>query len=573
MVLQRQPTQTVLLFITAVCVVNSGASSARPNVVLIVADDLGYGDLGCFGNTTIRTPHLDKLATQGVKLTHSVAAASMCTPSRAAFLTGRYSIRSGMIASHPVRAYPFTAIAGGLPANETNIGDMAKKAGYHTAFLGKWHQGWSVDRSDPDHHHPLNQGFDYFYGIPLTNLPDFSDMYKGVFVSQFPDLTFQLILAFTLVLISTVCLVRVNYLPLWLGLLFILVAGLFCGYIHLGMYHAKLLNSFMFRNYDLVEQPIHLPSVTPKLVMESEEFLQARHEDHAPFLLIVSWLHVHTALETAPEFRGQSMHGPYGDAVEEMDWGVGQLMEMLERLGMEDSTLVYFTSDHGGATKSKDLMGRVTGGFNGPFSGGKGDGSTEGSFRVPALVRWPGQFPAGSVVTEPVSMMDVLPTLAELFHTDVTGGHVMDGKSLLSLLEGEVTVSPHEFLFHYCQDSVHAVTHRSRSGSKIWKLMFREPDPENRIMLLKCEKALHLDPPKLYELTSDPTASVPLSGEDHPQVVSAIVKAVRQHQDSVQEVPSQFTWWRMMWQPWNQPCCNFPACACEDEKFKGMFAD
>ncbi|KAL8576161.1 hypothetical protein ACOMHN_027819 [Nucella lapillus] len=546
----------------------SESCSRRPNVVLIVADDLGYGDLGCFGNTTIRTPHLDKLATQGVKLTHSVAAASMCTPSRAAFLTGRYPIRSGMTSPNMVRSFIFTASASGLPASEVTIGEMAQEVGYRTAFLGKWHQGWSVDRSDPDHHHPLNQGFDYFYGIPLTNLPDFGEPPVYVLSTTFPELTSRLWNMFQLAIIFYVF----DCIPRKLGILPIILIGLVAFTVSDVFHSVKLLNSFMYRNYEMVEQPVHLPSVTRKLVKESGEFLQARHADHAPFLLIVYWLHVHTALETAPEFRGQSMHGPYGDAVEEMDWGVGQLMEMLERLEMEGNTLVYFTSDHGGSPNAKDFDGTsIVGGSNRPFSGGKGDGSTEGSFRVPALVRWPGQFPAGSVVTEPVSMMDVLPTLAELFHTDVTAGHVMDGKSLVSLLKRQVTVSPHEFLFHYCGVDVHAVTYRPRSGHKIWKLMFREVSPEAKGH--KCLNAYHLDPPKLYELTSDPTASVPLSGEDHPQVVSAIVKAVRQHQDSVQEVPSQFTWWRLMWQPWNQPCSNFPDCFCEDEKFEGMFTE
>ena len=119
-----------------------------------------------------------------------------------------------------------------------------------------------------------------------------------------------------------------------------------------------------------MEQPVHLPSVTRKLVTESEEFLQARHKDRAPFLLLVSWLHVHTALATAPQFRARSAHGPYGDAVEEMDWGVGQLMDQLERYGLAGNTWVYFTSDHGGAPSVKDPSGRTVGGYNGPFSGG-----------------------------------------------------------------------------------------------------------------------------------------------------------------------------------------------------------
>ncbi|XP_076442773.1 steryl-sulfatase-like [Babylonia areolata] len=588
----QEQDQTVYKLLTVIYIIilnvrGSTCKTPDPNFVLIVADDLGYGDLGCFGNTTIRTPHLDRLAAEGVKLTHNVAAASMCTPSRAAFLTGRYPIRSGMVAPHFMRAYPLTAAAGGLPTSEITIAEVTKKAGYRTAYLGKWHQGWSVDRSNPHHPHPLNQGFDYFYGVPLSNIPDFGESGGRILVSNLPHLPFQILLTFMLVLVSTICLIRVRYLPMYLGVLLIFLTGLVCGYLvfphvqheaveflHVQVLIDKLLNSFMFRNYDIVEQPIHLPSVTRKLVKESEEFLQARHTDHAPFLLLVSWLHVHTALATAPEFRGQSAHGPYGDAVEEMDWGVGQLMEMLERLGMADNTLVYFASDHGGAQMAKDFMGRVVGGFNGPFSGGKGDGSTEGSFRVPGIVRWPGHVPAGVVVREPVSLMDVLPTVAELLNvSDVTSGHVMDGVSMVPLLRGEERVSPHEFLFHYCGDSVHAVTYRPRSGTKMWKLMFREPDPNTKILVYLCNEAIHLDPPTLYDLSADPTASSPVPAGEHSQVVSAILKAVRQHQDSVQEVPSQLAWWRVIWQPWNQPCCNFPKCACEDEKFKGLFTD
>ncbi|XP_076442774.1 steryl-sulfatase-like [Babylonia areolata] len=564
-------------------------NTSSPNIVLIMADDLGYGDIGCFGNTTIRTPHLDRLAAEGVKLTHNVAAASMCTPSRAAFLTGKYPVRSGMVAAKFVRAFSFTAAACGLPASELTIGEVAKKAGYSTAFLGKWHQGWSVDRSDPHHHHhPLNQGFDYFYGVPLTMMPDFNRNHPPMILSFYPNMPFQLASAFLVVLSCTVCVIRMRYVRPCSGFLALLVVGLTFGVCLFVMHNMELLNSFMFRNYDLVEQPIHLPSVTRKLVKEGEEFLQARHADHAPFLLLVSWLHVHSAIPVAPKFRGQSAHGPYGDAVEEMDWGVGQLMEMLERLGMADNTLVYFTSDHGGAHKQKDNFGRTAGGFNGPFSGGKGDGSTEGSFRVPGIVRWPGHVPAGVVVREPVSLMDVLPTVAELLNvSDVTSGHVMDGVSMVPLLRGKERVSPHEFLFHYCRDSVHAVTYRPRSGMRnysvfvtsfwsctatgdtIWKLLLR--DPESATSPDVCNEAIHLDPPTLYDLSADPTASSPVPAEEHSQVVSAILKAVRQHQDSVQEVPSQFAWWRVIWQPWNQPCCNFPKCACEDEKFKGMF--
>ena len=125
----------------------------------------------------------------------------------------------------------------------------------------------------------------------------------------------------------------------------------------------------MCRNYELVEQPISLPHVTRKLVREGVEFLEERQADQRPFLLFVSWLHVHTALATGPSFRGQSAHGPYGDAVEELDWGVGQLLDTLDRLGQADNTLVYFTSDNGGHLELLNFQGLRSGGHNGVLKG------------------------------------------------------------------------------------------------------------------------------------------------------------------------------------------------------------
>nr|KAG5712910.1 hypothetical protein BaRGS_007507 [Batillaria attramentaria] len=137
-------------------------------------------------------------------------------------------------------------------------------------------------------------------------------------------------------------------------------------------------------------------------------------------------------------------HGPYGDTVEELDWGVGRLLTALDRLGMADNTLVYFTSDNGGHVEEIDFMGRRAGGYN------------DGGIRVPTLIRWPGKVKAGHVTDEPVSLMDVLPTVAQALHVQLPASHVTDGRDLVPLLSGEEVVSAHEFLFHYCQNRVHA---------------------------------------------------------------------------------------------------------------------
>ncbi|KAK7504182.1 hypothetical protein BaRGS_00004486 [Batillaria attramentaria] len=569
--MQRELCVCLVIITIGKCVIP--VKGTTPNLLFFVADDLGYGDLGCFGNDTIRTPNIDRLAAQGVRLTQNLAADTLCTPSRAAFLTGRYPIRSGMSASHSVRAFMYTASAGGLPANETTFAEVAKSAGYTTALLGKWHQGWSLDRSDPEHHHPLNQGFDYFYGVPLTNMEDFMDPRVNGLLDHFPNVPFQLLVTFTLVTVSVWCLVRVRYVSLWLGVLGVTLAGLLCGGLYLSMVNMKLLNSFMFRNFDLVEQPIHLPSVTSKLVMESQQFLQARHADNTPFLLVVSWLHVHIALVTAPQFRGRSQHGLYGDAVEEMDWGVGQVLGTLDQLGFTDNTLVYFTSDHGGAPRLTDRTGRHVGGHNGPFKGSKGDGSTEGSFRVPGIVRWPGKVSAGHVIQEPISLMDMLPTVASLLHVPLPSGVTLDGKDMVPLLTGQTSVSPHGFLFHYCQDQVHAVRYRPEQGDKVWKLALREPNPANKGPVLRCDGAFHLDPPHLYDITLDPGETSPVDLQQHADIQRKMLLELRVHLKSVVPVPSQFTLRSLIWQPWKQPCCTFPKCSCQDKKFLGRFDD
>ncbi|XP_053167338.1 arylsulfatase D-like isoform X5 [Hemicordylus capensis] len=145
-----------------------GRDASRPNILLIMADDLGYGDLGCFGNDTIRTPNIDQLAKEGVKLTQHIAAASLCTPSRAAFLTGRYPIRSGMAATTERRVIARAGGTGGLPTNETTFAKLLQKQGYATGLIGKWHQGLNCESRNDHCHHPLNHGFDYFYGNPYT---------------------------------------------------------------------------------------------------------------------------------------------------------------------------------------------------------------------------------------------------------------------------------------------------------------------------------------------------------------------------------------------------------------------
>ncbi|KAK7505580.1 hypothetical protein BaRGS_00003325 [Batillaria attramentaria] len=522
-----------------------GGSDPRPNVLLMMADDLGYGDLGCYGNLTLRTPNIDRLAKEGAKLTQSLAAASICTPSRAAFLTGRYQIRSGMAPSHYVRATFLTASGVGLPATELTFGKIAKQAGYKTALLGKWHLGWSGRRSDPYHAHPLNMGFDYFYGIPLTNMKDFDPREEKAWRRGASSVTIWILgVTCIMAVVSTLLFIHMGALGSVASAVAVLVMVTIistCGLVFWVMNSLDVLNSFFYRNYDLVEQPIHLPSVTRKLVWEGEQFLEERHED------------------------GVSQHGPYGDTVEELDWGVGRLLTALDRLGMADNTLVYFTSDNGGHVEEIDFMGRRAGGYNGVLRGGKSHGAPDGGIRVPTLIRWPGKVKAGHVTDEPVSLMDVLPTVAQALHVQLPASHVTDGRDLVPLLSGEEVVSAHEFLFHYC--------------TNVWKLVMYEPayieaGRDYCDFLCHCNDATALEPPRLYDMTSDPGEKHPLSlsdVEDYSGLVARMLEALEIHRESIQPVPDMFAYHRMLWRFWEQPVCNFPNFQCDDAKFHRRF--
>ncbi|CAM5078388.1 unnamed protein product, partial [Natator depressus] len=177
---------------------------------------------------------------------------------------------------------------------------------------------------------------------------------------------------------------------------------------------------------------------------------------HGPFLLFVSFLHVHAPLVTTEKFRGKSRHGLYGDNVEELDWMVGRILDAIDKEGLKNNTFTYFTSDHGGSLEAQRQNAQL-GGWNGIHKGGKGTGGWEGGIRVAGIFRWPGVLPADTVIDEPTSHMDIYPTVAHLAAGIMPQDRVIDGRNLMPLLQGKVQLSEHEFLFHYCGLYLHAV--------------------------------------------------------------------------------------------------------------------
>src|SRR4051812_49129439 len=332
-----------------------GAPQPKPNIVVILADDLGYGDLGCYGSAKIRTPSLDRMAREGMRFTDFAAAAALCTLSRVAFMTGCYPGRVGL-ATGVLR--PDAKI--GLHPDEITIAELLKARGYATTAIGKWHIGFRGAMR------PMGQGFDSYYGV-LHNLDRF----------------------------ETVAFEREGGMP-------------------------------VLRGDAVVERPADPAVLTGRYTEEALEFIEAHRT--RPFFLYLAHQMPHIPFDASPRFKGKSGAGLYGDAVEELDWGTGQILERLRALGLAESTLVVFTSDNGPE--------RNTPGSAGPLRGTKHT-VDEGGLRVPFLAWWPGHVPSGTACRELVANMDLLPTLAHLAGASPPADRVIDGKDFTPLLLGE----------------------------------------------------------------------------------------------------------------------------------------
>ncbi|XP_066515190.1 steryl-sulfatase isoform X2 [Hoplias malabaricus] len=568
-----------LLFLGLLLPMSLVQGVSQPNFVLMMVDDLGIGDLGCYGNTTLKTPHIDTLAQDGVKLTQHLAASPLCTPSRAAFLTGRYPIRSGMAAHRRVGVYIISAASGGLPQEELTFARILKEQGYRTALIGKWHLGLNCEHSSDHCHHPITHGFDHFYGITMTNLRDCQPGHGSVLYNTHAHIPYGALTAalVTLLFLHVAGILTVSRrLALGLVVLLIVAVALF-GIFVLIFPH---FNCFLMRGTEVVEQPFVSENLTQRMTDEAVEFLE-RNSDR-PFLLFFSFLQVHTALFAAPRFRGKSRHGLYGDAVMEVDWSVGRVMETLTRLQLKEKTLVYLTSDQGAHLEEISIHGEVHRGYNGIYKAGKST-NWEGGIRVPGILHWTGHLSAGKVIDEPTSNMDIFPSVVNLAGASVPNDRQIDGQDLMPLLQGLVERSEHVFLFHYCNAYLNAVRWHPANSTSVWKAFFFTPDfyPKNGTACFHthacfCTEAYvtYHDPPLLYDLSRDPSESMPLTPLTEPNfssIVEVMVEAARVHGQGVKPTEDQLSVSHMLWKPWLQPCCSSitQLCRCERDHRKG----
>lgn len=368
-------------------------SDAKPNIILINCDDLGYGDLGCYGSTLNKTPYIDRLASEGMRFTDFYMASAACTPSRCAMLTGCYPPRIGCC---EFDGYPvlFPGHATGLNPEEATIAERLKRVGYATKLVGKWHCG------DQPEFLPTRHGFDSFYGLPYSN-----------------DMGLQK--------------VRPN---------------------------AKVPLPLL-RNEDVIQQQPDQTGLTERYVEESVRFIREQRE--GPFFLYFAHMHVHLPLLVAQRFMEQSENGPYGAAVECIDWALGVLLKELEHLGIEDNTMIVFTSDNGSRARDE-------GGSNAPLRGMKTE-CWEGGIRVPCIVRWPARVPSGTVRETIFRSIDFLPTFCTLADAPPPDKPI-DGLDFSQVLTGETGNGPANSFFYYWLHELLAV----REGD--WKLWVRRGD-------------------------------------------------------------------------------------------------
>ena len=423
------------------------AAAAHTNFVVLLADDLGYGDLGTFGHPTIATPNLDRMAAEGLKLT-SFYAAPLCTPSRAALLTGRYPNRSGLY------RVLFPEDTTGMPPEEVTMAEALSAGGYRTMAVGKWHLGHQSPFL------PTENGFDSYFGLLYSN-----DMR--------PPRT---------------------EVPLRL-----------------------------YRNDQPLPGEVDQGLLTERYTEEAVRFIQEAGD--RPFLLYLAYTMPHMPVHASERFAGRSRRGLYGDAVETLDWSVGEILRTLREQGLDESTLVLFTSDNGPAT-SRELGG----GSAGLLRGSKGS-TYEGGMRVPCIVRWPSRVGAAQVRSDPAATVDLLPTFLELAGIGPPPGRPLDGRSLIPLLEGKPLADDHR-LYYWKGGFLVAVREgewklhegpaegSGRTHEEVMKAFLERTRSEGRSFT--AGEVFGADAvTELFDLDADPSERFNLAGE-HPEIVQRL---------------------------------------------------
>ena len=496
-----RPLLCLLLALTA-------SAADRPNIVVILADDYGYGSAGCYGADPrlVRTPAIDRLAAEGRRFTDGNTTSSVCSPTRYSLLTGRYCWRTSL--THEVLG-TFSPLH--IEPTRVNLASLLKAKGYRTAAVGKWHLGYGRENEDPkwrtDYQAelspgPLDIGFDYHFGVP-SNHGDLT----GVYVED-----------------------RFVY-------------GLRSGKIPAGMkvagpaadsddYQASYgpgdTENGKAKILELDAPRRKNERVMKVLTDKATAWIERQPKDQ-PFLLYFTPVAVHNPVTPDKDLAGKSAAGPFGDWIHELDQSVARILATLDKVGATENTLVIFTSDNGGVAKPENerllQTTAIKAGLkvNGDVRGGKHD-VWEGGFKVPFVVRWPGKVAAGSTAKQTVSVVDILATTAEIVGAPLpskeTGAE--DSRSFLPVLLGSADAKGREDMIVHSADGTFAL----RKGR--WKWIEGVPVDEIADGARKARKAQFR--PQLFDLQADPAEAKDVSAE-HPEVIAELKDLLRRYRD------------------------------------------
>ena len=467
----------------------NGDSASRPNVVFILADNVGYGDMGPYGGGELRgfpTPNVDQLAAEGLKLTQFLVEPA-CTPTRAALMTGQYSIRNGL---------SLIILGKGsntLPADAFTMGQLFKEAGYATALYGKWHLGGARQSL------PMAHGFDEFYGIPPDESWDSASYIDSIVMTHSSPHTYQELLA-------------------------------------AGPHIVEVAPGGGLRKVKPYTMEVR-SEIDVELVEKSQDFMKRQVDAGKPFFLYLPFSMGHAPNLPSKDFAGKSRIGQYGDKMMEGDHHVGQIMATLKELGVEQDTILVFASDNGpygqvarefGNQQSPDM------GNAGPFRGEIGD-VTEGSLRTFAFIRWPGKIKAGSSSYAMFSVMDFLPTFASILGKKLPSDRPIDGVDQTDVLLGKSDRGNRKSLLSFVGPDLLA----ARVGQ--WRIYFSDVQPSGSgpqiLPGMGASDSQLMGYPKVYNIEMDPYETLNMMAL-YPWAVLDGLKEVEVYEESLKKYPN-----------------------------------
>jgi len=411
-------------------------ADGQPNIIFIYADDLGYGDLGCYGSKVNRTPNLDKMASEGIRFTDLYSASSISSPSRAGLLTGRHPVRMG------INSVFFPGSFNGMPTDEVTIADVLKESGYHTGIVGKWHLGHIPE------YRPLQRGFAEYFGIPYSN-----DMSPCLYMS----------------------------------------------------------------GDEAGNKVVNQDSITYTYTVKALDFIERNKEQ--PFFLYLAHNMPHVPLAASASFRGKSANGLYGDVIEELDWSIGQILNKLEQLGLDENTIVIFSSDNGPWLTEGPLGGVAT-----PLFQGKGT-IWEGGQRVPAIIRWKGKIAPDTVYENLVTMLDWFPTLINWAGGKIPSDRMIDGKDISPVLLGSPEEQEREFPYI---ESGKVIAYRKGD----WKLVLPEKKRAGNYWV----EDVPAHDTLLFNLRQDISEEIDLLS-DYPEKAKELSAALSAFEETIKDAP------------------------------------